>query len=89
MVILDNLEEENENIKRELRKYKMDRAIKIVKIEEGSLTKHGLDKDMRDLMILAINNKPSVFKGYDLRLHAVRNKDTNKLILYIGTYNPL
>lgn len=89
MLILNDLEDEkDESVKRRLGKYGMSKAIKIVRID-GNLTEQGLDKDMKDLMLAAIEEKPEIFQGYDLCLHAITDEDTDKLVLYIGTFNPL
>lgn len=89
MLILNNLEDEkDETIKSKLKKYRMEKAIKIVRIE-GLLTEQGLDKDMKDLMMTAIDEEPDLFHGYDLCLHAIADEDTDKLALYIGTFKPM
>lgn len=89
MLVLKNLEDvNNEGVKKKLEKYGMSKAIKIVRIE-GVLTEQGLDKDMKELMLAAIEEKPELFDGYDLCLHAITKEDTGELILYIGTFNPL
>lgn len=89
MLILSDLEDvKDEGLKNELKKYGMDKAIKIVRID-GILTEKGLDKDIKDLMLAAIEEKSEIFQGYDLYLHASTNKDTDELNLYIGTFDPL
>lgn len=89
MLVLSNLEDvKDESVKKKLEKYGMNKAIKIVRID-GIRTEQGLDKDMKDLMLAAIEEKSEIFQGYDLSLHAITNKGTGELNLYIGTFKPL
>lgn len=89
MLILNNLEDEkDEVIKRRLEKYGMKKAIKIVRIE-GSLTERGLDEDMKCLMVAAIEDKPELFSGCDICLHAITEEKKKSLMLYIGTFKPM
>lgn len=89
MLVLRNLEDvKDEDVKKKLEKYGLNKAIKIVRID-GIRTEQGLDKDMKDLMLAAIEEEPKLFDGYDLCLHAITKENTDDLILYMGTFNPL
>jgi hypothetical protein len=89
MIVLNSLQnEKDEIIKNKLLKSGMQRAIKIVRME-GSLTERGLDNDMKELMVVALREKPEIFKGYDLCMQAITDQKKKTLILYIGTFNPM
>lgn len=89
MLILNNLEDEkDEVIKRKLEKCGMEKAIKIVRIE-GHLTEQGLDKDMKCLMVTAIEDKPELFSKCDIFLHAITEEKKKSFILYTGTFKPM